>query len=104
MCARKYVGGKVYDTAKSKLIGCWDTDCDDGLDYVVESLYRTPGGRYYIHGEGGARTHYGKPIGCDSFAPGEAIVPMTRAEAAAWAAAHLPLDTAEAEFGPCLEA
>lgn len=101
---RKITGGKVYDTATARELasasngGTWGD-----FSHWEETLYRKKTGEYFLHGEGGAMTRYAEATGQNEWSGGERIMPMTYAEAQAWAEEHLSGEAYEAIFGPVVE-
>ena len=86
---RKVINGKRYDTSTAKRLAERDNgNFTSNLDLVVETLYRTKSGNFFIHGEGGARTIYGKWV-ADNQVGGEQIVPISLDGAKEWAEKHL---------------
>lgn len=100
------VNGVRYDTEKASLIG-EHCPIDDRRDFgwFREQLYKTPrSGRYFISGEGNARSPYATSLGGGSWIGGEKIIPLKgEAEAFAWAQRNLDADTVEQHFGHLIE-
>ncbi|MDK2881929.1 MAG: hypothetical protein PWP58_265, partial [Bacillota bacterium] len=63
-----------------------------------EALYRTPKGAYFLYGEGGAKTKYGRPVGGGTVSGGSDITPLTPDEALGWLEEHAPAEVIEREF------
>ena len=86
---RKVIDGKMYNTATANEIGSSGNGlgCSD-FDYVVETLFVTTKGNWFLHGEGGARTKYGEGNGREIWGS-ENIIPMTKQEAFRWASMNL---------------
>lgn len=80
---RKVIDGKVYatDTATEIASDSSGGSCND-FDYWSETLYCTPRGNYFLHGEGGARSAYAEWYSPRSLGWGEQIIPLGAAEAA----------------------
>ena len=100
---KKIINGKVYDTEKARKVGYWG----NGLGYrdfgwKEETLYRKKTGEFFLHGEGGPATNYAERIG-NAWTGGERIMPMSFAEARAWAEDHLDGDEFEEIFGAVAE-
>ena len=100
---KKIINGKVYDTEKAKKAGYWG----NGLGYrdfgwKEETLYRKKTGEFFLHGEGGPATNYAERID-NAWSSGERIMPMSFAEARAWAEEHLDGDEFEEIFGAVAE-
>jgi hypothetical protein len=70
---------------------------------MEETLYRKKTGEFFLHGEGGPMTKYARAVEQNSWSGGERIMPMTFAEARAWAEEHLEADEYEAVFGEVTE-
>ena len=97
---RKYIDGKRYDTDTAHKVGQYENMCDvRDFHWYSETLYRKKNREYFLHGEGGARSKYCKPLGNSSWAGGERIMPLTYDEARKWAEDNLDVDEYEAEFG-----
>ena len=62
------------------------------FNYWEASLYRTGGGRWFIHGEGGPMTRFAKPTADNTMCYGEKIIPVTPQQARAWAERYLDAD------------
>lgn len=81
----KLIGGKVYDTRTAEFVHWCENDYPvEDINYACETLYRTPGGEFFLHGEGGPRTSYARQLGCSNYSSGEAIVLLTPEEALEW--------------------
>lgn len=89
---KKIINKKTYDTEKATFIGEWDNgeSPTNRLDYIQKQLYMTADHEFFIHGQGGARTIYGKYVGMDSWGSGEKIVPVTERYARRLVREHLP--------------
>lgn len=90
---RKILNEKAYDTDTATLLGQWKTPGFSVTDhwFARESLYRTPRGNFFLHGEGGGFTEWrGKTGNLRSF--GEGILPLSPEEARAWAEKKLDDD------------
>ena len=82
---RQIIDGKVYDEATATRIGGADnigTGVASWSDFGAWSavLYRTPKGRYFLAGEGGAMTMFSRPSG-DGKTGGSGIIPLSKGEA-----------------------
>lgn len=101
---KKIIGGKVYDTETAKKLAWWQ-NMPDVRDFhqVTERLYRKKTGEFFLHGEGGPLTQYAQETGTNSWSGGERIMPLTFAEAKAWAEEHLDGEEYEAIFGAVTE-
>lgn len=96
---RQVIEGKVFDTSTAQLIHEWSSGHYAGdFHRQEEALYRTRGGVYFLHGEGGALSPWSVAVG-DRRSGGERIIPMTAEEALEWAEEHgAPAKVIEATF------
>ena len=94
----------MYDTKTAKLLGfCEHGRPGDFNHYYREELYRTKSGKYFVYGEGGARTQYAGRSG-DIWTDGELINPVSEDAAKQWAEKELTGDEYEAAFGDVVDA
>ena len=102
---KKIINGKKYDTDTAERLANYEMGgvCCNDIHYVNETLYRKATGEYFIFGEGGAYSCYGSPAVGGGYVAGEAILPLSTAEAMVWAEAHMGADAYEAAFGPVEE-
>lgn len=84
----KIIDGKRYDTDKAKWCGEWYNG-ESGVHRIVETLYQKKTGEYFLQGDGEADTKYSKHIGNNQFVGTIKLIPLSDAEAHAWAEAHL---------------
>ena len=97
---KKIINGKVYNTDTATKIAEYENgSVTDGLHYYTETLYRKKTGEYFIHGEGGAATIYGKRASYDRWMSGERIYPIRYEEAKGWAEKHMDAESYIEEFG-----
>ena len=97
---KRIINSKTYDTDTATNLGRWTNGLyPNDMHYVYETMYRTPRGLYFVHGEGGADSKYSQQSGSNSWSGGERIMPMTLTEAQAWAEKHLDGDEYIAAFG-----
>lgn len=97
---KKIIKNKLYDTDTAKFLGEYAPNPDQGnFSYFCETLYRKKTGEFFLHGEGNAASKYAHSCGQNERCGGEKIVPLTYAEAQAWAEEHLDGDDYIAIFG-----
>lgn len=97
---KKIIKNKLYDTERAQLLGEYAPNPDQSdFSYFVETLYRKKTGEFFLHGEGSAASKYARSCGQNERCGGEKIVPLTYAEAQAWAEEHLDGDDYIAIFG-----
>lgn len=83
---KKIVGGKVYDTANSKIlcnispITYRDVGRSD-FRWDKTYLYRTKNGRFFIAGEGGPLSQWGTGDGNYGYSSGSGLKPIQELEA-----------------------
>lgn len=86
---RKIINGKAYDTSTATKLAVHDNGLlPNDFDYTEETLFRKKTGEFFLYGEGGARTKYGKESGPSSRIGGAEIIPMTMDEAKKWVENH----------------
>lgn len=101
---KKIISGKVYDTETAKKLGTWDNGLNDNdFGVIEETLYRKKTGEFFVYGYGGAGTRYAEPAGTNWWSSGDRIMPLSFAEAKAWAEEHLDGEEYEAIFGEVTE-
>ncbi|MGO7338084.1 hypothetical protein [Rhizobium leguminosarum] len=72
----RIIGGRRYDTMTATEICLYESGEFPGdFDFEVTGLYRTPRGRFFLAGHGGARSRWSRPVqgGC---AGGEGLMPI----------------------------
>ena len=85
---KRIVDGKRYDTETAQKIGEASSGNYSDFRYWSETLYKTKKGAYFIAGEGGAASRWGKSSGNVSWGD-EGIIVLTPAEALAWCSEYL---------------
>jgi len=97
---KKIINGKKYDTDTATACGEYNNGLGVGdFNSLSETLYRKKTGEFFLHGDGGAMTRYGKHDGDGMQCGGADIVPISEAEAREWGENHLEADEYEALFG-----
>jgi hypothetical protein len=82
---KRIIDGKRYDTDTATRVACAESSCyRSDFHYWSEDLYRTPRGRWFIHGEGGPCTRWSRPVGTNGRTGSEGIEVLTVAEALEW--------------------
>jgi hypothetical protein len=87
----KIIDGIRYDTAKATKIGSASNNLP-ASDFHAwsETLYRAPrSGRFFLAGEGGALSRYGRANERGDRHWGERIIPLTPADARTWCEQNL---------------
>jgi hypothetical protein len=87
------IGGLRYDTNKATLIGEASANCSrSDFEWWEAGLWRTPNGRYFLAGRGGAKTLWARPVDGSTISGktgGSGIKLLTADEARTWAKANL---------------
>jgi len=97
---KKIINGKRYDTDTAKEMASWSNNRSyRDFGWCSETLYIKRTGEYFLAGEGGPMSRYAESTGSNSWSGGEAIRPMSEAEARDWAEQHLGGEKYEAIFG-----
>jgi hypothetical protein len=98
------IEGKRYDTTTAMKIGSGGGMAYPGdFHYIYEALYITPRGNFFLAGEGGPLSRYGRPAHGGGTCGGEGIVPVTKEEALLWCESQLPTDQYEEFFPDMIE-
>lgn len=96
---KKVINGKRYDTDTATLIDSAGYGYPGDFEYWKEKLFRKKTGEFFLYGEGGARSRYGRQTGQNQWSGGEEIRPLTLKEAQEWAEKYLDADEYERVFG-----
>ena len=98
---KKVIKNRIYDTSTAVKLASWKFGGGPrDFHHITETLYRKKVGEFFLHGEGGPATQYAVSIGAGRWEGGEKILPLTYAEADAWAEEKLEADVYERIFGP----
>lgn len=71
--------------------------------YWSAGLYRTGKGSFFLAGEGGPMSQFGKASGGNTFTFGEKIIPLSKEDALAWAEQWIAPEVIEVFFKDMLE-
>jgi hypothetical protein len=99
MVMKMIIKGKKYDTETAEFLGSDSHLWPNDLDFWKEELYRKKTGEFFLYGEGGARSKYGKEVSTNSWSGSETIIPLTEDRARNWAENHLSVEKYEEIFG-----
>ena len=81
---QRVIDRKLYDTDQAEQIARYAPLTDRGdFNYLIETLYKTADGEYFLHGDGGAATKWAEKIS-NQRTPGEEIRLLTGEEALDW--------------------
>lgn len=82
---QRVIDRKLYDTDQAEQIAQHAPNTDRGdLYYLIETLYLTAGGEYFLHCEGGAATKYAKSCSGGGTTGGAEIDPLDEKAALDW--------------------
>lgn len=86
---KKVINGRSYNTETAKELG-YQTNgyANNDIYFTGETLYRKKTGEFFLYGEGGAYSIYGRDFGM-SRGGGEKIIPLSEDEAKNWAEKYL---------------
>ncbi len=74
----------LYDTEQAEKIARYAPNMDTGdFNYLIETLYKTTTGEYFLHGDGGAATKWAEKHGARQI-PNEEIRLLTEEDAVEW--------------------
>jgi len=86
---KKVINGKIYNTETAECIANWDNGLYGGdFGRCEETLYITKKGAYFIHGDGGASSHWSEPCGGNGRCGGSGIEVLSTSEALEWCETH----------------
>jgi hypothetical protein len=81
---KKIIEGKRYDTDTAEPVASWDNGLSRrDFNNCEETLYQTINGAWFIHGRGGAKSAWRKPVG-NMWSGGENIEAIIPQDAQAW--------------------
>lgn len=90
---KKIINGKMYNTESAVELGTGESRLSvNDFGYYKEYLYKKKTGEYFLYGEGGAGSKYGKQTERNNFGPGDGFTPLTENEAKLWAERYLDAD------------
>ena len=100
---KKVIKNKLYNTESAREVGYYQYSNPSDCHWYGETLYRKRTGEYFLHGEGGAMSQYGRKVGQNEWTGGESIIPIAYERARDWAEKHLDADDYQEEFGSVSE-
>src|SRR5690606_40408270 len=77
---KKIINGKRYDTETAQFIGSASYSNRTDFRFWSEELYRKKTGEFFLYGEGGPASKYGRKIEQNTWSGGEQIIPLTLKE------------------------
>jgi hypothetical protein len=100
---QKLIDGKLYDTDNAELVAGWSNIKDrSDFNYCREELYRTENGRFFIYGQGGARSKYSETTS-SGHTGGKDIRAVSEDQAFEWLQAKDQVEEALDLFGDRIE-
>jgi hypothetical protein len=101
---QKLINGKLYDTDDAEKIASYSTGgSTSDFDFYREALYRTENGRWFLHGEGHAKTKYASTTSDGMKGWGSDIRALSEEEAFEWCQRRNRIDTAQEYFANYVE-
>lgn len=101
---KRVIDGKIYNTDTADQLHYWGNGCGSGdFNFLEERLYRTKKGAFFIAGEGGANSKYGRSCGSNSTCGGSEIRIIDKDIALKWLEAHDATDAIETHFANDIE-
>jgi hypothetical protein len=102
---RRVIDRKLYDTDQAEQIARHAPNVDRGdFHYLIETLYKSSDGEYFLHGEGGAATKYAEPCSGGGTTSGAEIELLDEAAALDWCEERgIDAEVVIAEFGHLIE-
>jgi hypothetical protein len=104
---KKIINGVRYNTDSAIEVGTYDYGvypASGDFSHWSASLYCTPKSRrFFLAGQGGAMTSFARHCGDGQRRGGEALIPMEKHEALAWAEKYLSAESIEEFFGDIIE-
>jgi hypothetical protein len=101
---QELINGKLYDTKEAEEIASYSTGgSSSDFDYFRESLYRTENGRWFLAGEGHAKTHYGSTTADGMRGWGSAIHALSEKDAFEWCQRKGKVEVAREHFADHIE-
>ncbi len=97
---RKIIEGKRYDTDTATHVANHNNGHSRGdFHWINEDLYQTPKGNRFVHGSGGAKTHYVRQPGSNEWSGSQDIFTLSPQEALKWLEEHGQTAAIEKYFG-----
>lgn len=98
------IDGKRYNTETATEIGSGAGTAYPGdFHYISETLYITPRGNFFLAGEGGPLSRYGRPAYGGGTCGGEGIIPVSKEDALSWCEEHLEPEEYAEHFPDLIE-
>ena len=97
---KRIINGKMYNTETATEIVHYNNGLPySDFNYFEESLYKKKTGEFFLAGSGGAMTKYARHGTDGTSFEGEAIFPLTEAQAKNWAENHMSAEKYILTFG-----
>ena len=79
---QRVIDGKRYDTEKATCVAEWENEYTrSDFKFCKKALYRTPNGRWFVAGEGGAQSEFAESAGNNSWSGGSGLYPVSSDDA-----------------------
>lgn len=100
---KRIIEGKMYNTDTARAIASDSESYPSDFNYCCETLYLKRTGEYFLDGEGGPMSKYARGNGDGSCGFGDAITPLSKAQAKKWMEQHASADKYIEIFGEVAE-
>jgi len=101
---QKLINGKLYDTDHAEKIASYSTGgSTSDFDFYREALYRTESGRWFLHGQGHAKTKYASTTSDGMKGWGSDIRALSEEQAFEWCQRKDRIDAAQEYFADYIE-
>jgi hypothetical protein len=85
---KRVIAGKTYNTATATEIASDSFGHGGDFRRWEETLYKSPRGRYFVAGSGGAMTRYARSCGDNTRCGGEGMYILSEDDALGWCEEH----------------
>ena len=100
---KRIINGKTYNTDTANYIDDFSNGLGSGdFNYIIEDLYVTDNGAFFLCGEGGPMTKYSVPCG-NMTGGGSDIIPLSKRDALIWMECHGKIEDIEEYFSDLIE-
>ena len=101
---KQIIEGRRYSTETAERVGSGGGKAHPGdFRHYSETLYKTPRGNFFLAGEGGPLSRYGRPVYGGGTCGGEGIIPVSKEDALSWCEEHLDIEDYQEYFSDLIE-
>ena len=98
-----YINRKFYDTETAEKISSRDWGYSGDFGHFSETLYRSPGGRFFSYGKGGPASKYAEAAEGGGWNGGSSLRLLSEVDAYAWLESEEEDDAIEKYFSHLVE-